>query len=581
MPSSSSPLMFPAPTLIPYLPTGSSWSSPTNFARPPPPHPMMYNTGGPQNYYGSGGGTIISIPYYAPDTTINTSNNSNSSTPRRRKISVIQRPHALQLQLAVDNRKNDESNITGGNDDNNDSTKPTPDQQAPPDMSSTTTSAPPTSQITDDDGFPSAKRSGSFSSLLLEQSKRRNAASSDLPSKLCEIFASGAYRRPQNLTAMKSLTKSCADLRRTDSSSSPSLPTSPLSKAPPASQFISVPTSSSSSPSKGEPSIVSTSAPDRYPKLYPLSPDYLEEDDILLEKQHYQTIHCCATMSSSPNRSSLMSPPPRRRHNVFQPSNRPSPLLSRKSNETQYVAKNDQSSMSDSDDEYFQHQLKVSPIKTSPTKPPVLPSSALRDDPTLLLKTKLKQTHSLVNLPANVQKEAASVNKLLSPPQQPSTPSTANFGLGSGPWIDPVYHTVHGLASPSRSGGGSAGNFGPFGKQYSSHNNSNSSRMMTMMPMMNSEWEYDFDGTGGIDEGCYDGDYNADPGFRGFPGYGTYYNNNNNSRRAGSPSGSSSGYKTMYPSTAYNDPGLMKFLKERDRERVSYSTMDYQNMVRR
>jgi hypothetical protein len=305
---------------------------------------------------------------------------SSSVDKRRRKISVTQRPMALQ-QLLVAKKE------------------PTP---IPPQVTTTTP--------------------------LFNTNSKSNT---DLPSKLSEIFAHGGFRNKthQNLTAMKSLTKSCADLRRVNSEEG-----------------------------AGSGELLLAAQPPPHHHLH-----YSDVD------HHYKTIH-----TNIPSR-----------HKQFEPR-KPSPLLFR----THLSG-----SMSDSEDE--PHPLKSPPQRISPPK--MMIKGKLRDDPAQMLQAKLKQTHSLMNLPAI----KASLNLRLS--DEPSSPSS-------------VYHTVHGISSTTP--------------------------LYPQLPTQPRRGRF------GASESEVEEEEEEEE-------YEDYYGG----RRVYSPT--SSGYKTMC--SAYNDPGLIRFLREKER----------------
>jgi len=164
------------------------------------------------------------------------------------------------------------------------------------------------------------------------------------------------------------------------------------------------------------------------------------------------------------------------------------------------------SSISDSDDEfnnnYYRNESPPPSVlgsrgtTVSPTKQGRFNNNRLADDPMLLLKTKLKQTHSLSNLPAGLLKEKPPPFQQLF--QQPSSsgagtsepgqqliyshPNAArdvlpdleadNFGF---PESGSVYHTVHGGGVHKRNNvldpmdllGGGGGGWGTGGEHQS------------------------------------------------------------------------------------------------------------------
>jgi len=396
---------------------------------------------------------------------------SNAESPqlkgRRRKISVIRAHHPFSPSSSIESERHFLS--------------------AEP--------SPPTSPQVK--GMEMGNRTASFSSLLsTKEDMSRSIA--DLPSRLNEIFSMPFKER--NLKSMKSLARSCADLRRCDESSPEPQPKSPIS--PLASPFPSTRRN------------VDFQKPHRFP------PDYFK--DYRDEKEHYQTIHPLL-----PNKLSPCSPP----------SGRPNYLAMRPS-----LPKVD-NSISDSEDEtYGIYGTKgcykpPSPTRKSGQKTRMMGSSSgrLTDDPVLLLKAKLKETHSLCNL---AEKELGGFRP--NPLTLPSHPPLGGYSE--------VYHTVHGMSPGNR----------PDLKEMRNNFLGFTSRELEerLEESTISEDEY-------IGRDC---SYNSHQGY---------------SRRSGTPS--SCGYKTMRPYTlytsisAYNDPGLLRFLKEKERGRQA----PYYNMVRR
>jgi hypothetical protein len=309
----------------------------------------------------------------------------------------------------------------------------------------------PSSSVPNPNSSLGEKRSGSFSSLLLPSSRETTSRSvADLPSKLNLIFAS----KERNLCSMKSLAKSCADLRRlnSDDTASP-----PLGSPRTPSNLLLSPTSRFNFDGQDDNNSLGSN-PSSPPKAHQIPSDYLLSYGKDNGKTHYQTIH-----SSVPSSDHPQSPPSA--NSYFE---RPNFLRTMGSLSLNRAMRKKDSSISDSDEEYnnnYSRNNSPPPGRImSPTKGSSKYLPNLQDDPMLLLKTKLKHTHSLINLPAVLQKEsaAAAAESSLSSMQRlfnlkgdlsnrtiREVPTNYYEEAPEVPLGASVYHTVHGGASGS------------------------------------------------------------------------------------------------------------------------------------
>lgn len=468
----------------------------------------------------------------------------------------------------------------------------------------------------------------SSSSTRLTNSKRLASQSiADLPSKLSEIFKTGSSSsgtRAKTLSSMKTLAKSCADLRqiddaREDEEAVNSVQASPKTTASnPPDQFM----SPMNSPSIMSPSC--TSSKFNFPTTKngkgPLDIDIMEKrikQAMLLQQgalrggiNHVHTIH----PQLPTYRASVLGSPPLSRSKTISEYYRTERNLGRRSRAD--------SSISDSDDEgfpaaypyhkYSSKSAMSSPQRLSPTKLTRVTTPGLVDDPSKLLKTKLKHMHSfsVSNLPDSLLKEASAASKShkkgqsyhhfqpgnnhstefkeetkgtntkskrpkdLVIPASSSEPVPVPFA-GSN---DQVYYTVHGGLNPV-----------PMSARSNLRRFEDCERIDCAGDAEFLDESYEDmlmeEGGNSFEEGFY---YPHNSHFhqqqQQHPNTSSFYypfssggSSYNNTRRSGSPS---SGYKTMGPyhfpsnyaatisSSSYNgDPVLVKYLKERERQR--------------
>ncbi|CAG7836898.1 unnamed protein product [Allacma fusca] len=420
----------------------------------------------------------------------------------------------------------------------------------------------------------------------------------DLPSALNEIFSKqqqqqqhqqqSQQERSSSLQRMKSLAKSCADLRHMGSDDSmtsfdygdadndlqllhhqhpgnkphmiPMTADIPLQRASHQrscnlntfdQQFSAM--------------VINSAKP---PRPHKLPQEYLSSN-IPVGKLQYQTIHSIPERRSTRKSTKhLVQNAPR-----VSPNSIPTTLPS------SYIKS---SSISDSDEEFlFAKSNKIPPqcpsnnsssARVSPTKP-MIPRPAHFDDPGRLLKAKLRHTHSLSNLPEVLLNESFKRSQLnfMSPTaassgkRVPHNTSATPIGMNTQggnverSQYESVYHTVHG-------GNTKYGSSPPVGD----NNYSNLSRKdLSNIMYMNDPAEMD----DYVLEELDDEELYGEPYSDREAGVGMHQLNSStvnyqtqSSWRSGSPS--SSGYKTMGPynyatiSTA-SDPGLAKFFRER------------------
>ncbi|ODM96408.1 hypothetical protein Ocin01_10278, partial [Orchesella cincta] len=492
----------------------------------------------------------------------------------------------------------------------------------------------------------------------LSSSKRLTSQSiADLPSKLSEIFKSSTKEtiKARPLSSMKTLAKSCADLRRIDDtdeatgSGSESTtkdgqsagntvlsPDSPASINSPL--MFSYPNTPTDSPAiRGNFSSVKN----------PLDMDLIEQrftqvgtaGNEKIRNSYHNTVH-----PRLPTRASVLGSPPIARSKFLSGGYGPSEFSSEFIREKILRRQRPDSSISDSEDEGFYPALNIntlssmkaksarsSPQRLSPTKMrPIAPGvNFLADDPSRLLKAKLKHTHSLSNLPDTLMKESArrgwktqgqseetpltrmttitSGNNasISTTPSKSSSAASASvhskrpkdlaFQPTTSQPNDNVYYTVHSGVNPLFYGPSASA----FKKEYqygggvggiSSSSSSGPSRPLRR--------QSERDGA----DGCIDCDVDIlDESFEDmlegnsfeescnmYPQqFGNYYypfgsgsgSSYNNTRRSGSPS---SGYKTMGPynyatisSYPNSDPHLVKYLREREKNRLLQQQQPY------
>lgn len=465
----------------------------------------------------------------------------------------------------------------------------------------------------------------SSSSTRLTNSKRLTSQSiADLPSKLSEIFKTGASSsgiRAKTLTSMKTLAKSCADLRqiddaRDDEEAANSIQASPKTTASnPPDKFM----SPMNSPSIMSPSCTSTKF--NFPNSKSGKDIEIMEKRIkqaMLKQQgalrgginHVHTIH---PQLPTYRASVLGSPPLTRSKTISEYYRTERNLPGRRSRAD--------SSISDSEDEgfaaaypyhkYSSKSAMSSPQRLSPTKLTRVTTPGLVDDPSKLLKTKLKHMHSfsVSNLPDSLMKEAAAASKShkkgqsyhhfqhgnnyntefkeeakgtttkskrpkdLVIPTSSSEPVPVPFASSN----DQVYYTVHGGVNPML----------PMSARSNLRRFEDCERIDCAGDAEFLDESYEDmlmeEGGNSFEEGFY---YPHNSHFhqqQQHPNTSFYYpfssggSSYNNTRRSGSPS---SGYKTMGPfhfpsnysatigSSSYNgDPVLVKYLKERERQK--------------
>lgn len=570
-----------------------------------------------------------------------TQNNTTMQSPRRRKISVI-RVHPLGIPVSVTTSSNTvatmpfNSSIIYEQQQNTCSTAPVQSTPQPPSFPAVTPSSSAgaisqTAPQTPVTGSPFSPDSQTIASnpCPLKSSKRVVSQSiADLPSMLSQIFKKGSSISSEAfkckpLSSMKTLAKSCADLRQIDDASGAteedenqaSIQNSPMTTSSNlANKFVSpLDSPVGLSPSSTTANKFNFSA--GKPGKSPLDMEIMErriKHAMALQTQSQGSSKSSSSTSFTIHphlptyRASVLGSPPLARtklSDLYRPEKISPGRRSRAD-----------SSISDSEDEGFPltHSfLKYSsksaintPQRLSPTKLTRVTTPGLVDDPSRLLKAKLKHTHSLSvsNLPDSLMKESRSQKKGQTNPlvhglptnKEESTakaqakrpkdlPIHSTSSFTSDPHSVPlskdhVYHTIHGCVNPmapmSRS------NLRRF---------EDCDRMDCAGDAELLDESYEdmlIEEGNSFEEGFYypanhqyyqqqlsHGPYFYPFGSAGGSGGSSY----NNTRRSGSPS---SGYKTMGPyhfsnnyaatisSSSHNcDPVLVKYLKEREKQR--------------
>lgn len=566
------------------------------------------------------------------------SGNSNITSnaipqPRRRKISVI-RVHPLGLPTNISNSSMPSSVIFEQQ--QGCSTAPVQTTAQPPTFPTVTSANSagtiPEAALSMEKGVSGESTSStgnplspSSTTASLTKSKRLVSQSmADLPSKLSEIFRtrtnSNTSSRTKTLTSMKNLAKSCADLRQIDDANATNEEEGPSAQNSPNAVDASVPGAYSSpmeSPALMSPS--PTSSRFHFPATKG-EKSALDMDIMERRIRHAMALEQAARSGGSTNSRTSYTIHPQL------PTYRASVLGSPPTARSKFAEKNlagrirADSSISDSDDEgfpsaypyhkkYTSKSAMSSPQRLSPTKMTRVTAATpgLVDDPSKLLKAKLKHTHSLSvnNLPDSLMKESKSYKRgqtyhhllqgaqpegkegpvpIIKPSAKrpkdltiPSHPSSIPSNPVSVPLPkDNVYYTIHGGMNPLT----------PVERS--------NLRRFEDCERMDCAGEVEFldesyedmmmeESGNSFEEGFYyptsiphhqQQYHNSSNYYYPFSSGGSSYNN---TRRSGSPS---SGYKTMGPfqfpgnysatisSSSYScDPLLTKYLKERERQR--------------
>jgi hypothetical protein len=261
----------------------------------------------------------------------------------------------------------------------------------------------------------------SESALKRSRGGSQSQSIADLPSALKEIFSQNVISTRERLKSMKPLTKSCADLRNVnlDEFSEPTLPQQP---AP-----------STALPSIGQ-NPFEFGLGFKAVRPHQLPSEYLS-GGATQGRLQYKTIHSIPQTGGG-GRSRV-------------------PLSRAESDPKRPGSVSD-----NSDDESYGSLLKHSYHKPqkSPTRPAPRTNTWFSEDPSLILKAKLKHAHSLTNLPEVVQNEQSAFNFNPQLPHLSNMSSSrilsqvySTFSATGGRPIpsDSVYHTIHAGSNPT------------------------------------------------------------------------------------------------------------------------------------